>query len=771
MINNSYLGNNNFICDTNQKRRLHPKCVKSLNLEEKQIEVERRKKKIKNLFENYNQKVTLDSESHREEYIDFVRNLRRNKPNDYWIYESYHYKKNPLTGEINPFYLKDNKKVLIKTQRQKVHINASKHNIIKNIKKIYFESKNYKLGRPFVPRNSLNILEKINELFERIKIIDKIEFNNDFDDFKNKIKELKKIYFYENTNNLKTKIKKYGRFGVLINNSNSLNKNEFLNEDLKNLFIKGENDLSEIFPIYIYGFLKDNGFIDESFEDSYYHQYTNRVRNISLYKNNILYNMYEEKINFLYDIINNSIDINQLTKKEFDNILINKFILEPVREYLFCVNYGLKNYFENKEYIFEIAFEDFYYLKLKINLHFLKKFMICKKKELDEKNFLGEGGGGIIYDFNNGKILKKSKESTYERNFFEYFKQLVLSELFSKNNLNNIIPKIYNFIIGKNEVYIIMEKIEGSDIIRFYTNLINTKMENINDVPNNIKNERSSQYLPSNLLEESIIKNQKIKSQIIFKDKIIKKIISDIGNIVLKYQKINFIHNDLNVRNILINLNSNEENIEYKIIDFDTSIINFNDIYIFNYLKQIDLNNIFVVDSEKNISLSSFIKSIDLFRFINAFFILPSYLKEYIYKNENLNLLKNKYDLSKDFKNNLRMNLFGTLSDIIPNKTNDLIKKYDILFFKKIEKSARMFFAIFFNVRKFVFDKFVLEEWKRKDWIKKYYMWIDQFIPENFIGLIDSININQNLINGGKKKSTKSSKTKSIKKKFTKSKK
>ncbi len=643
----------------------------------------------------------------------FVRSIRQN-PNNYWIYSSFYYDKNPINGRLQIKNIGNkllNKTLKIKTTRQKIHNLLTKNNTVKAIKNLFFKSKTFKEGDAFIPDNALSTLKNIDELFDSINIINKIELCYNFDKFKAHINEIK-IYLRDE----------------------GLTKNDFLNINLKNLFFEASQNINEVFSQKIYGVLSNLGVIDESFSDLYYHQFTNRNRDVIKYKLGILYELYQQKINFLFNLLNESnlnfISTNSIDKENFDKIIIDKFILEPLKELLFFVNYGMLNYFERKKGFFEIAFEDFYYIKLKINLNFIINFFKNKNKDYSREGtfiHLGKGGFGSIYDIGNGKVLKKSnKAPVLERALFEFFKHCCIIESFKSFNLNDYITNVDNFVIGKDEIYIVMDRIEGKTLLQDYFDFIKFNLQKLNQ----LKQERQTNQL--------IDKN---KQFLFYKNVYILFKLKKLGELVKKYQQLNFIHCDLNPRNIMITPQHN-----IKLVDFDFSVVSCNNLYIFNFVKEIDIYSMFQINPRNNyIYISRFSKSIDLFRLSMYFFFLPSYIKKYI--QEANEMTDNCLKPSTKFIESLRFNLYGTRDKNFPNEIDNFFK-HPPLSYKK--NNPRTYFPNYFYVRRIIFDKFAenlyINVENRTRWKIENDNWIPKFIPNKYLKIINQIyfNINKN---------------------------
>ncbi len=645
----------------------------------------------------------------------------------------------------------------------------------------------------------------INTLFENIEFDKKIKFKYDL------------LNFYENCNlmiNRIIQLRSNRRFIPLMEI-----KKDFINTQILKDLREGEKEFRDIFNPKVYSFLVDFGIIDEEHEKSilweYKLQYTHRFRELARTKLKDLTFFYIDKINFIFNFLFNffptlphNISVLNHTQKQKLEEKIQKFVVNNVlrpciEKYLFYINYSLKYYFYQKKNLFEIAYEDFYYFELKLNISFLINFMKTdfifginnSEVPLNKYRFMNKGGFGYIYEIlsSGGKrVLKKSiRKPVIERAFFEFFKHCCIIESFKDIGLKEKIPEVYSFILGKDEIAIEMEKLNGTTLLKSYYQLVNTNNNNLNE-------------------KEGIELKNENKLFLERKNNYVKNILLKFGNLVKEYQKINFVHFDLNPRNIMI------ENDEIKLVDFDFSFVQCNNLFIFNFVKEIDVNSLFQKD--KNIiKLTYFTKSIDLFRLTMYFFFLPNYIKKYV--EESKHIEDNCFKPSTKFLESMRIQLYGTDNKDIPSeisqffdtekilsfnnidieieryfKLNSLSSSYiNPLFFKR--DNPRTYFPNYFFVREIIFFMIANNIYKNKNkiertqWIEQNYLWIKKFLPPIFKSTIlslnpstqNNVNIENNFckkvnlennfnLSGGKKKSIKSTKTKSTKTKSTKTK-
>ncbi len=697
-----------FKCDTPEKKRLHPLCIHNDD-PDKQNKKNSRQKKIRNFFNEYQRNVGVPVplknretkkynpgyKEYRNKYLSFVEKIRENK-NKKWIYEHFY-----LPSELNEKNIKNqyiHSHLLSYTQKQRLRLRGHLSDIIKNIKIAYFENK----------KKNSSIIQNINLLFTSINIHYKIKFNFNFNNFLRKLTII---------NNFLKKIK------IVY----------FLNEDLTYEMIKGEKTLNKIFEEYgkknpstfykwniIFDFLINNKIFNELFIETYYLQFTHRYRKAAIYALIELVNIYKSRINFIYEILR----INDLTEEKLTEVIINRLILPCIEKYLFYINYGMINNFENKEAIFETCFEDFYYYQLKQNLHFIVDFLDC-----DELNFpvtpINSGATSNIFNYGHNKIIKKVNDNTYEKIFFEFFKQCCVNQKLASYSVEN-----YEIKIGKNICGIIMNKIDGMTLMHYY-----------------------KYWVEQNIVDENFEEKKNI---------LIYNILNSIGNILNNCQIHNFVHRDFNPRNIMVKIDENNNIIQYVLIDFDYSIISFENIFIINYRRHFNFDNIFEIfnneNGSKQIVLTDFAKSIDLFRLLIYFFTVGPYTQEFLeIRNENVKL----YDINKksEFFDLLYKNLYGininkkNIINFFNEKNLEYFEKYfetEKNPIKKFSQYRALTFSGEFFVRKYIFEKFMSNKILSNPF---YLYWIKPFIPQNFLEILNN-NIRQNIsynINGGNK--------------------
>lgn len=657
-------------CNTPEKKRLHPACVKEINPEnvhfeekkkEREEKIQRREDKIKRFFQQYHQRVGTPNTNptYQNDYVQFVKNIR-NDPNQRWIYESYLYAGKKEEDSREYIY---NRNKQTKTQRQQTHLRGMFSGLKEDIENAFV---NETLNQPY--------LINIQQIFEDIDLINKIDFEFNFEQIKFKLEMIKK------------KLQRY-------------RMNMFMNESILNEMIKGEKLLEEIFTEYsnpgIYRFLIQTGILNHDLIYEYNLQFTHSYREAAFHHLIEWVKIYKNRIYFIYDLLINpqSSYIQNPTRETLLHTILQYMILKPLEKYLFYTNYGLINYFQYKEEILAISFEDFYYLHLKQNILFMITFLECIDLPIPQ-TITNQGVQGFIYDTEDGNIMKVSQDkSAYEKSFFEFFKQCCIHSLIPEYTVPS-----YKIIIGPTKCGVKMKKIDGLTYLRHYVNFI-------------LQNKDKPDF-----------ENQKYHENIQFLQKF--------GEIIRECQQFNFVHRDLNIRNIMIDTYG-----KYYLIDFDYTIITIHNMFILNYRKQLSLENMFEKTTSM-IQLSSFAKSIDLFRIMIHYFMIYFYLTKhklqflkYISEN-NISLFKKNPDIFKAnpiLLNSLHSIFFGT--DCI-----SILKKYG-------EKAFLL--ANQFKFRHEVYLKCIETlQWRSRAKLDGFYNdWIQPFIPHNFLYLLSQISM------------------------------
>jgi hypothetical protein len=744
-------------CNKEESRRLRPECTNNPN------EKKRRQVKINKVMGNFAREVGSEMNPilQNKKHIYFVRRLHKDSNQDKrWIYE--HYLHNAIYDPINrkkmPIVLSTSKYInnplkLTKTWRQTAHIRARTGN--GDIGDVYQQIEaEYKRNDHQNP-----ILNNINQLFLDIQIVSKTEFNYDFDTFFRKLMIMK--MFLER---------------------NRLTINNFYNETIRFNIIQNEKKFHEIFSKpkrAVFQFLKDNHILTEQMFKLYYAHFTHKLRNITkitmidfadLYENiiktifNLLITVLPNSPS-LFDFIQNDIQRIGLPnserknkyKKMINEYFTEKIILPCIRKYLFFINCTLKNHFDQKEYIFEACYEDFYYVQLYHNLHFIQSFLGCLDLSIyDNMEQIGFGAQADTFRLfkrqrinsantriPTGNIIKITKKPVLEKIYFEFFKQLCLYQsLIGLLPGSSLIPYSEKFILGKKNIYIEMNEIYGSHILQYYIDFVD------HYYPNPDTQNRDPKSIEDQTLN-NIEKKRRINQRVLNILKIIAKIIE-------KCQYRNFVHFDLNLKNIMVTYDKsikygengfieNELNInQIRLIDFDFSLIYYNNLYIFNYSSQIDYSNSVF---KRDLGLTEFIKSTDLNRTIMYYFIFVNYIKKYVLTNKPNDLLQ-KYELDESFKIILRANLYGISDFLMPTQLyNDIFKE------KTLDKFPKQFIPSLYSNKKYIRNEVFkimegrikptqqiraqMERWNQ--WKRYYNMWITPFLPVNFISILNSI--------------------------------
>lgn len=673
-------------CNTPEMERLHPDCV--LNTDpEKEIKRESRRRKIHDFFQEYRSQVgspNLDiNPTYQNRYVDFVRSLKDPRKTDQkWIYD--HFVCDKWNPECVPEYVEDeNKQRKTQIQRQRLRFRASERGIKEQIENAYSDpSKN----KPFITN-----IQKIFSREEGIGLEDKIEFIFDFKMIKRKLRYIQRR---------------------LYNNPIDV----FINESLQNDFLRGDMMMNELFIKHLgpdlHKFLVDMKILNKGILDEYNLQYTHQHRQAAFYTLSEIYKNYCDRIHLIYFICLRN--LTKFTNKQMIMKMMNqKMILEPLEKYLFYTNYGLINFFEKKEEILATSFEDFYYLHLKQNILFILSFLQCNDFSMDGLVSMGAGAYGGIYKINETTVFKITIEDegkiAYERTFFEFFKQCCVYHLFSDLTIPSYILKI-----GPNRVGYTMKNVNGITYLKHYMKWIFENKSNPNF-------------------------DQLKYNKILY-------FLQNICKIIQQTQKSNFIHRDLNFRNIMI-----DENDHIRLIDFDFSIISFHNINILNYRKQLTIDHIFE-KNESNIFLSPFAKSIDLFRIMIHYFIMHSYLSKYeLLSINNRNkpyFIQNPqvFDTNPILLNQFREKFYGTSNPNIPTRFESYFTNQAPFIVQKYSQYKAFAFANIFEVREYIYQQSLSTlVWRSRAKLERndfYTNWIQPFLPHNFLYILSQISMN-----------------------------
>lgn len=683
-------------CTTPEMERLHPDCV--LNTDpEKEMKRESRRRKIYDFFQEYRSQVgspNLDiNPTYQNRYVNFVRSLKDpRKTDEKWIYD--HFVCDKWNPECVPEYVEDeDKQRKTQIQRQRLRFRASVGGGVKEqIENAYIDpAKN----EPFITN-----IQKIFSREEGIGLEDKIEFIFDFSLVKRKLRYIQRVLY-------------------------NIPIDVFINEPLQNDFLKGDMMMDELFIKHIgpdlHKFLVNVKILNKGILDEYNLQYTHKHRQAAFYTLSEIYNNYCDRIHLIYFICLRN--LTKFTNKQMIMKMMNqKMILKPLEKYLFYINYGLIHFFEYKEEILATSFEDFYYLHLKQNILFIISLFECTDNYFKtlSKNPFNKGGQGDLYDMRDGTVLKiTQKNLSYEKSFFEFFKQCCLYKQFPE-----FIVSSYKIIFGKKSSGIIMEKINGQNYLSYYLDIIlNNKDENKQNIEK-LKYEETMGLF--------VLKDEKFKEEEGFLKKISK--------IIKRCQEKKFVHRDLNFRNIMI-----DKNKKLYLIDFDFSIISIHNIYILNYRNYLNFDNIFNIQN-KYIDLTLFAKSIDLFRIMIHYFVIYYYssIHQKPKETENIKFFNKNPYLFETNSGLLRMFekiFYGTsnpkIKFYLENKSNIQNKSYII---KKYGLSGFSYSNIY-KIRKYIFEEFLKEPiyWGDKIRTPLYKNWIEPFIPEEFLKLLETI--------------------------------
>ncbi len=708
LILNNYKKTKNINCNTNLKRKHHPQCARNNSNKKERI------KKIKNFWEEYNQEINpLEYSEGVEPKVRRVSNSflnkfvfnktqqflnQKNTQENRWMFNSFNYWRDIV--EPNRLKIKNLEPNNLTTRRQKLFRDMSGDERLIYIQQLFLPE-NWESNRGIH-----SIQSEVIELFRETNIANKIQFNYDFERPKN---SQNNNYFIFKIHNLKRNPIILSIIPSYTTQQNKLNK-------ITTELLKGEKSLKKIFGEELFNELNRIGILDDKSIDIYNKQYVRRNRDSAYAKLKIWVKTFFEKIEILEKILN-LLDKNLLTKENVDKIFVDS-ILNVLGLYLFTCNYILREHFEERNKLLEWAYEGLYYNYMGIYFNFINNFLNCNDEGIKnnfEKTPFNEGFVGKVYKSDNLKfILKEQKEEPektihrFERTFFEFFKQLCLY----KNNKLHFLEEIYFpephlFIFGNRKIFVKMEFVQGDTLIMYFYKKF-TFINNKNNINNNNKNN----------LKKNIVYNFLIQ----------------ISDIIKKLQnQLNFVHGDLNVKNVLISSDNSNSKINIKLIDFDVSILKYNNLYIFNFFKFLDLNELF--DKKNKNNLSDFSKSIDLLRMMNYFCYLGEFINLLIIKNKNIHNIKKKYGLEDkvvELINKIYFNSYnGNFPDILENyfKKKEL-KKYDKYFkivFTNLSYIRRKIWLLFYNDNKNKLNTNKILE------LNKNKMWIHNFIPENFI--------------------------------------
>jgi len=233
--------------------------------------------------------------------------------------------------------------------------------------------------------------------------------------------------------------------------------------------------------------------------------------------------------------------------------------------------------------------EIYYYTKLLFHISFVYSFLdiqSAEKKNLPNNivgdgKYLNEGYHGVVYNCpnNNGCVIKKTHITKNLKNIFEFLKLDLINLLFESSNLKPNIPKVEKFIFAKNNSYSFITKVPGITLLKLLT---------------------SATYIKKS-------DNEKFKIiQTIF--------IKLCEQLKILQKNIRFMHNDLNIGNLIIDFNDNvtfDKVKEIYLIDFEKSIFQLNDqpLYVFNNYREFTILYQYIFGNK----FGTFWKSCDIF--------------------------------------------------------------------------------------------------------------------------------------------------------------
>lgn len=530
-------------CDSIQKRMYKPDCATN------QVEKDRRRKRINEVVREFTRMKYKDRSK-------FLRKIHERTAEEWWI-TGHYYIDFPLIQPNGRVLgdIKFSKEPLRGAHRQDIY----KMITLNNINRI-------KLNKIPNPKS------KLDRMFQLME--SKILFHYDKRKFIRKINSIDEWLRDKRKEDMMINDGKFDRLG---------------NEELR-----------DILGIEIYNFLERNDVITEKLKNRYHNVFgSNGDDNLKMKLKKTFMISYTSRIELLFAILAIPRENEDVFIYNVENILKMELTMR-IYQYIYYSNHYLQIEDEEiRKKMIEIAFEYVYYHYLNYYLDFCKMFLGCTDKTIiNNRISVGKGAYGNVYEIEEEKgiIEKKIDNIRIEKTLFEFFKQICLNHEFPQ-----YIPEPILFTMGKNFLYIKMEKIEGETLFSYF-------LEN-----------REFIELPINEKYEKIKNISIIISNLLFE----------------MQQKMNFVHYDCNFRNIMINIH--EGKIKMYLIDFDKTLLKINGIYIYTFNKYFEIN-IFTNDLFRN--------SIDLFRYIGEFFKLEDNIKLFKreYKNRNITNIRSYID-------------------------------------------------------------------------------------------------------------------------------
>jgi hypothetical protein len=343
-----------------------------------------------------------------------------------------------------------------------------------------------------------------------------------------------------------------------------------------------------------------------------------------------------------------------------NNIIMNTlFIKHPLEE--FTINDCINN-FSNENLI---------HTEFLSNIYFAREFLNTDDKhpKLGESIGGAKGAKGTIFHVigNDNELIKRSNANKADRNLIEFFGHEVmkiLSLMFLDTFIKNSIIYTKNYYIGSLYGFFQMQRIFPNKNKQTIFNKINTILDKLQ---HKFNIEQSIPKKGDTLM--SIINNINfIRLDDKKKSQIIANILIKTCELLEKLQtSIGFIHCDMILDNVLVDIDEDYKVNNIYIIDFELTIFKINDFYKLSYDKKKYNYNI-LYNSPNNL----FWKTIDIFFLIFVLFyriyrkIYPKKLvKELV---SNLHIKTNKTETTKQNKNIY-------LNEIIPEKFQKFISE------------------------------------------------------------------------------------------------
>jgi hypothetical protein len=541
---------------------------------------------------------------------------------------------------------------------------------------------------------------------------------------------------------IKTLYEKYLIFSPLEESIlNETNTREIIKDVFKNdvllyqkcmKFIMSDEDIDTYFEREkeSFDFLQKYDIIDDAFFNYYSYilfDLLNKFNNKKYYLKQIL--IYRLKL--INDILNSAQFILEL-KEELIHITEEHILNDTI-----LMNYPLEGYSRDTCIIYNK--EQFIYTQQLCHILFISNFLDLTDENPELGNIIpgAKGGLGSIYNskIHNNRVIKKQCIDKFEYNWGEFAKHCYFYNIikeFNDTNLFSTITVPYSISFGCESIYFEMERIYSNDT----KNNIVKKGDTLPNILNNLKFAELS---------------ENIKSQIIC------DILISIFKIFNKLQiKMNFLHFDMNLNNIMVNIDYTDEiytlNNVY-IIDYEKIIFNFNDIYFLYKIKYINYDNYYANDYKLTYDSIYLLYSL----FYRLYYRVQNKINKNIkLLNSSLNepLNKNKYInriLPRKLRNDISIKIFG-MSDKV-----DLYKSGANYLNKKKFHTPESIKYYYFNFINDVFTRNFFMEIDKKgelltndDFPTKFHNIMTRLRADNLINILTEIKktYTENVVNG-----------------------